>query len=843
MKFSVYLTRRIVGILLILFIVFVCAFFLAPSSESKAQTTTDSNDGMPVMYLTTSGGAAITSKTAYISGTMKLVLNDVYAEYTNAYTESTGTIQIRGRGNSTWNGNDVKHSYKIKLGQAADLFGFGSSKHWVLLANYYEPTFLRNKMAYDFSGMLGMWYCESTWVVVYLNGEYIGLYQLCESIRVSDQRVNITDWEKIAEKVAKAIGKTGGYAQTAIDSLAEAMKQDLSWITTGYFRGYKISDYYDTSTFDITSGYLIEYDAFMDSVSQWYSGAGEPLMVDSPEYLATNDTMFSYVKELISDFEEAVFSDTFYNSKGKHYSEYVDMDSMVNYWMVQTVLANGEFGIRSGYFYIEDGLIHWGPIWDFDCGGGNHFTVTTDFSEWNGTGERNRWYQQLYGDPWFVSLLQQRWLEIRDIVSELPDYLESMESYIADAVQRDTDFYPSPRMWWSTPLYLGSTEYKNYYYWLKRRINWLDSQLMKNDPNIGSQGLSESSKMYVRITDGNGNTLSEDLAHPGDFEVDALCNPDSCGDSIKLTVSTSHTSVVSMSVYINGQYYTTQSASSTNTLRLAIPLSKLNLEEGAVNVILVTGNQSGGYYVAISRTIRMSSRENPESGQISYVLDDGLEEVYGVTESGSSIVLPTISVERDGFTAVGWTSGTQVYQPGTKVTLSSSTEFRVKWARTDMFSQMTVDSVTHKSQKNDSTNQTVVTTTAKEQTVTTVPKIEVTTQTSLDAEGGESTTQILPITGTTPSTEEENEKIVVPTTSPPTENTEKRIETSQNLLTEEQVTENQPSLSEKTENGEKVQESEKNSLWLWILLLLLGVLMITGFIGGRLFWKQKKMKK
>ena len=68
----------------------------------------------------------------------------------------------------------------------------GKAKKWYLIANMYDKTQIRNKLAYDLASDIGMAYAqESTFVEVYLNGVYKGCYQLCESIGVGDTRVDI----------------------------------------------------------------------------------------------------------------------------------------------------------------------------------------------------------------------------------------------------------------------------------------------------------------------------------------------------------------------------------------------------------------------------------------------------------------------------------------------------------------------------------------------------------------------------------------------------------------------------------------------------------------------------
>ena len=85
---------------------------------------------------------------------------DIPKGYKSEYTDkklSTKTYEldyIRGRGNSTW-GPDKK-PYKLKLDKKAELLGMGSDKHWILLANYYDISMLRNKFTYWLGNVLGL---------------------------------------------------------------------------------------------------------------------------------------------------------------------------------------------------------------------------------------------------------------------------------------------------------------------------------------------------------------------------------------------------------------------------------------------------------------------------------------------------------------------------------------------------------------------------------------------------------------------------------------------------------------------------------------------------------------
>ncbi|MCI5830859.1 MAG: CotH kinase family protein [Spirochaetia bacterium] len=74
------------------------------------------------------------------------------------------------------------------------------SKHksWALIANYCDKTLLRNSLAYECGRKImdGMaWNPDTRNVHLYLNGEYLGLYMVCESVKIDKKRVNIINIE------------------------------------------------------------------------------------------------------------------------------------------------------------------------------------------------------------------------------------------------------------------------------------------------------------------------------------------------------------------------------------------------------------------------------------------------------------------------------------------------------------------------------------------------------------------------------------------------------------------------------------------------------------------------
>ncbi|MBO5371207.1 MAG: CotH kinase family protein, partial [Lachnospiraceae bacterium] len=357
---------------------------------------------LPVVYVNTEGGADIVSKEDYLNGELKIQGNASYnTENTTLYD---GIMEIRGRGNTTW--GYPKKPYKIKLDEKTDLFGFGSNKHWVLLANYTDEAHMRNMLSYDLAGKMGMPYMQSVHVDLILNGEYKGTYQFCEQVKISKARVNIHDWEDYAEDVAKAIYKVekdnteNPLTKDDRDEIETILAEtDMSWMTTGTvtYNGvtYTVSDYIEDVP-AATGGFLMELDAYYDEVSKFTSGKNQPLMFKSPEFIATNADVMNYVADYINAFEKAIDASDFtttYNNETLSYSQLFDMDSLVQFWLVQELFNNVDAMKKSTYMYKDiDGKFYMGPIWDMD------WSSNSLVSQSQSSGTYNAWQTVKFSD-------------------------------------------------------------------------------------------------------------------------------------------------------------------------------------------------------------------------------------------------------------------------------------------------------------------------------------------------------------------------------------------------------------------------------------------------------------
>ena len=572
------------------------------------------NTGLPVVCIDINDGSSITDRETYKAAKMHITLTNEYAEYTNEYTEEGGAdLEIKGRGNSSWwQFSTQKRAFNIKLDKKTELFGMDNSKKWCLIANFMDRSNLRNKLAYELSGRMGMTYCESVFVNLYLNGNYMGVYMLCERVDVDEE---IYEWEDVAEDAAKAIRKGAGLTKDQGNILEDAMKEDLSWITedTVEFLGvtYTVSDYYDYSEYSLCGGYLIEYDHYYDQISKFFTANGVPINLQSPEYLESNDTLMTYLQQLFADFEEALWSETFYNSKGHHYSEYVDMDSLVDFFIVNALFLNVEFGYKSNYMYIDEtGIITFGPVWDFDWSSGNHFLGSSAaYDKWYGGDWRtqhNVWYHQLYGDPYFTSLVQERWFELQDTVQDMIDSIDDYYAYLNAASTYELNHYlslPSENDF--------QNQYHGYSYkaecdalksFLVNRFNWMNNQLRAGKPSIEDKGAEIETRMSITL---QGDKVSSSVSASG-FSIDYSLNAEYT-DSIGMSFALESTSGAAnrFEIYVNENYYASFESLSFVT---ELPCELFRDGINTVSVVRVRNGEYSGTRAYVTVKAKISGR-------------------------------------------------------------------------------------------------------------------------------------------------------------------------------------------------------------------------------------------
>ena len=362
----------------------------------------------------------ITSKEDYVSATYTFKRDD--------YELKDTVGQIRLRGNSSLNA--PKKSYKVKFDKKQNVFGFGSDKEWALIANYYDPSLIRNFYAYKLAQAMGIAYSvDCCFVEVYLNDQYEGLYLFCETVKTNKERVNIEV----------------DYDEDTLD-IPFLLELDFKMVSEGdpYSNGIKDIDYF-------------ELDMRKDG------GKLYPIATKYPKtYDAITTAQYDALKTYVTNAFKSV--------KGNNYEDYFDIDSVIDFYLIQELMMNIDLDHSSVFFYREQGgKIKFGPVWDFDisCGNANYvynYNPSVLMKDVNGG-------SYLFNKLLTHSDFKQRFItRLRQVNNEIiPDMLDSfiptyyaLSSYAIKDNQRWNNLYAS---FWPKPDHLvGPNYYQQVYY-------------------------------------------------------------------------------------------------------------------------------------------------------------------------------------------------------------------------------------------------------------------------------------------------------------------------------------------------------------------------------------------
>ncbi len=252
--------------------------------------------------------------------TSETPLKSLVKEYVVAKVEvvkKDGTIeiaddaaQVKLRGNST--SKAEKKPFNVKFSSKQSVFGMDKGKKWNLLANAFDKTLLRNKLGLDLATATGLSYIsQSTFADVYYNGVLIGNYLVTEPVEAGTTKVDIDE------------------SETSKDFMIE-----------------------------------VERERYESDVTYTTTKSGIRFAINVPE--EPSATQVTGIESFLSKADAAIRT-----KKASEYSKYIDIDSFVNYYIVSELFKAVDFNYSSTRFYVKNGKMYAGPIWDLDLSSGN----------------------------------------------------------------------------------------------------------------------------------------------------------------------------------------------------------------------------------------------------------------------------------------------------------------------------------------------------------------------------------------------------------------------------------------------------------------------------------------
>ena len=273
---------------------------------------------------------------------------------------------IKCRGNGTF--ELPKKAYTVKFPGKTPLLGMDTAKKWVLLANALDPTLLRNVYGWTLAEAFGLKYSSDyRFVDLYINGDYKGNYCVCEKPETGEGRIEIRDLDEENESVNPG---------TDIKSLPVVGSGENGEVLDAVLAGSAKWVDLPAEPNDISGGYLLEIDPrslYNDASCGFVTDNGQIFVIREPEYSGKKET--EYIASFVNEGVNALYAEDGYNREGRHYSEYFDLDSMVNMYILQELSHNLDAGFASQYLIKENGSekVIFAPVWDLDHAFGNSF--------------------------------------------------------------------------------------------------------------------------------------------------------------------------------------------------------------------------------------------------------------------------------------------------------------------------------------------------------------------------------------------------------------------------------------------------------------------------------------
>ena len=340
--------------------------------------------------------------------------------------DEDGGVGVRLRGNTTM--AYVKKPYRIKFKKDKSLFGLTESKSWVLLADYLDQSNIRNYAAMTLGNQVFDnldFTATPNHVILEFNGEYKGVYLLCEQMDEKEGRANVEiDEEALYQNFEKTefpfMIEMDNYAATD-PTVAEADKLILD----GYF----------------------------------------PIEIKYPEakdrgFYEGQDVVYAYIKEYLQAVKTTLKTKqkitVSFREQPVGYEDLIDVNSLIDYVLLNELMYNPDSIWKSAYMHksanvvdeetgviLEYGKLKFGPVWDFDAA-----------MSWNFTNEP---YDQSYiegarattvlcGNIFFIDfvqdeanyqLCQNRWQAVRGGVKDVVDALREYKAVIKEPSRAD----------------------------------------------------------------------------------------------------------------------------------------------------------------------------------------------------------------------------------------------------------------------------------------------------------------------------------------------------------------------------------------------------------------------
>ena len=362
--------------------------------------------------------------------------------------------RARGRGNSSWWIHE-KRPLRFRFDTAQPMFGSGyAATDWSLIPNAMDYTMMRNYAAYFLGSLLsGLNFSPSRhFVHLYLDGDYRGVHMLTDQIHVHPGRIELT--------------------ANANPALSEYF---LEWC---YRVRWENAD--------------APYSFFM--LDRGESGISFGIGFPGGGALRNNLGYRDFAADFIKEVDDALRSRDF-----NRISQVIDVNSFIDFYLVQELFQNMDVGFSSLFFQIRQTNVgprlFAGPLWDFDLssgsaighysdslppGSGSSIPIEHPIARW-----WNPWFGDLMATLQFRDMAVARWNTIRnDEVRIMMTHINHLAIRYQSCFDRNFERWPEKLgqyLWRNSPEVVAIPASRGHMGQVEFLIDWLERRKVLMD--------------------------------------------------------------------------------------------------------------------------------------------------------------------------------------------------------------------------------------------------------------------------------------------------------------------------------------------------------------------------
>ncbi len=453
--------------------------------SKTATLTIVENIGLPNVRVNTSTGSDpdYHDKTNYTTMTTSIDNCD------SKYVINSASGGIRARGNSTNYDVVSKHPWRLKFDSKVNLLGLNEGqkyKSWVLLAEYFDQSLLRNSYAFTLGNSMFNYsnnYCSDfKHVNFYMNGEYRGVYLLAEQQQCNAGRFGINEPEDdSSEKVGYLIeiDIRGGDDDPYFTCGPQSYRNPQGvWSGGKMINGVRV----------VSSTYAIKSDTFSNAQKKYI----EKYVANAMDALINAVT--GEKLQVIDENNNLVNSP--YTTQYETLNSFLDVESLLKVCILHELMKNYDVGYGSFYLYVDFSAkskhpkLTFGAPWDFDLSSGNKqsgdvIKTNNEFIK-SGFGEANfnPWLYLISQTDFYNEMIAKYYSVFKNsnVFERGADYISyATEAFASDFV-RDAERWKNgtgkDRM--KTRQYTSQKDASSYLSnWLNQRLSYMDGIYLK----------------------------------------------------------------------------------------------------------------------------------------------------------------------------------------------------------------------------------------------------------------------------------------------------------------------------------------------------------------------------